>query len=381
MIFSATATVAQEVVRIGHISQVDDTRYSQDWGYARLVLPPRINTVQAVEMAISDMSFVADVANISFELVAVEVENLQAAQTMISDMATQEIGFVILDLPFEMVREIASNFDRPDMVLINTTAPNDTLRQVCAPWLLHSGPSNRMKMDSFAQFLRFSNWTKTLVLFGENPADQTLVDAFEFSAKRMGISIVDARSFTLSANPSRRNENNIRLLTANARYDAVFVADSRGEFGRFIPYATTLPRPTIGSVGLVSTSWHWAFERDGATQVSSRFDRYTGGRKMSEQDWANWMAAKSVMNAYVKNKERTPVNLANYLRSDRVRLDGSKGVAMSYRSWNGQLRMPLLLATADAVIAVTPMDGFLHRTNNLDTLGVDEPEASAACDN
>ncbi len=40
--------------------------------------------------------------------------------------------------------------------------------------------------------------------------------------------------------------------------------------------------------------------------------------------------------------------------------------------WSGQLRQPILLATRDAVIGRAPIEGFLHPTNNLDTLGLDE---------
>jgi ABC transporter substrate binding protein (PQQ-dependent alcohol dehydrogenase system) len=55
-------------------------------------------------------------------------------------------------------------------------------------------------------------------------------------------------------------------------------------------------------------------------------------------------------------------------------LDGSKGVAMSFRPWDGQLRQPLLLTDGQAVIETMPGDGVLHPRNRLDTLGADAPE-------
>ena len=63
------------------------------------------------------------------------------------------------------------------------------------------------------------------------------------------------------------------------------------------------------------------------------------------------------------------------MASDAMALDGSKGVQLNYRHWSGQLRMPILLATSDAVIEVAPLSGFMHATNVLDTLGVDQAEA------
>jgi ABC transporter substrate binding protein (PQQ-dependent alcohol dehydrogenase system) len=55
-------------------------------------------------------------------------------------------------------------------------------------------------------------------------------------------------------------------------------------------------------------------------------------------------------------------------------IDGSKGVAMSFRPWDGQLRQPVLLSDGHSVIAIAPADGVLHPKNNLDTLGADAPE-------
>ena len=41
---------------------------------------------------------------------------------------------------------------------------------------------------------------------------------------------------------------------------------------------------------------------------------------------------------------------------------------------------PIMLATPLAVIATAPVDGFLHQTNTLDTLGDDAPETPCRLD-
>ncbi len=164
------------------------------------------------------------------------------------------------------------------------------------------------------------------------------------------------------------------LLTGGiGDYDAVFIADEHGEYARFLPYRTALPRPVIGAVGLVPLEWHWALERYGAPQINLRFERL-GERRMGWQDWATWTAARAVLLAHVKSRDRTPEGIAAFLRSDRLRLDGSKGTPMSFRSWSGQLRMPILLTTQNAVIDIAPLEGFLHRSNTLDALGLDQAE-------
>ena len=368
----AGAAAAKDL-RIGHLSLAGDPRYQQGWGYARLIVPPPIRTVDGAKMAVSDLAFGAEAVNLHPVLdvrESGEAGLVASLQAMVADGAS----VVVLDLPASLVEVVAKAAADLPVILINATAPEDRLRSACYPNMLHSGPSLRMVMDSFVQYLRSMNWMKVLVLVGEDPSDQGLADAFTTSAGRLRLEIVGSRVFTLAANPEAREGNNVRLLTSDLDYDVVFVADTRGEFGRYIPYATQLPRPVIGSVGLTAQAWHWAMERDGATQVSSRFDKLTNGRKMSSADWSVWVAVKSVILAYSKVPSGDMTDVMTYLKSPKFRLDGSKGVTLNYRSWDGQLRMPILLSTSDAVIAIAPIEGYLHPDTTLDTLGTDQAE-------
>lgn len=371
----ATPTLADEV-KIGHLSLTKDPRYVQDWGYARLIAPPPVITADAAKMAVSDLKFTTDAVGLTVTLdaqAAAEADLVATAQKM----TAAGDSYLVLDLPGADVKAVAAALKDQPVLLINATAPEDTLRTACYPNMLHSGPSLRQEMDAFTQYLRAMNWVNVLVLVGEDPADAGLADAFTTSAERLRLAIVDRRPFTLAADPQNREGNNIRLLTGDVDYDVVFVADTRGEFGRYVPYATQQPRPVIGSVGLVAVPWHWAYERDGATQVSSRFDKLTG-RKIQAPDWDVWIAVKSILSGVMKNPGQTPLQIRAFLTTDKTKLDGSKGVTLNYRAWDGQLRQPILLATGDAVISVAPVQGFTHQTNTLDTLGTDEAEF--ACD-
>jgi ABC transporter substrate binding protein (PQQ-dependent alcohol dehydrogenase system) len=57
-------------------------------------------------------------------------------------------------------------------------------------------------------------------------------------------------------------------------------------------------------------------------------------------------------------------------------LQGYKGNPLSFRPWDGQMRQPVLLAAPRSLVAVAPIEGFLHPKTELDTLGVDEPETA-----
>lgn len=368
---SAGGALADDLA-IGHLSLADDPRYVQDWGYARLITPPPVVTAQAADMAVKDMAFTADALGLKVTLDAQAVADGDLPATAAAMVAKGE-KFLVLDLPAADVTAVAQALKGQDVLLINATAPEDSLRSACISNMLSSGPSNRQLMDAFAQYLRSMNWLNILVLVGEDPSDAVLADAFQASADRLRLQVVDRRSFTLAADPQNREGNNVKLLTGGVDYDVVFVADTRGEFGRYIPYATQLPRPVIGSIGLTAASWHWAFERDGATQVSSRFDK-AWHRKIQPADWDVWAAVKSIQDGVMKTGGQDPATVRAYLTSDKFKLDGSKGVTLNYRAWDGQMRQPIILGTGDAAIAVAPIEGFTHQTNTLDTLGTDEAE-------
>ena len=365
-----------DVLKIGHLSLLKDPRYGQDWGYARLITPPPVITAEAARMAVSDLQFTTDAVGVSVKLdtqAVTSADVVAAAQKMVA----AGDDYLVLDLPADEVKAVAGALKDQPVLLVNATAPNDSLRTACNPNMVHSGPSRRQEMDAFTQYLRSMNWTDVLILEGEHPDDAGLADAFATSAERLRLAIVDRRLFTLANDPQNREGNNIRLLTGDIDYDVIFVADTRGEFGRFIPYASLLPRPVIGAIGLVAAPWHWAYERDGATQVSSRFDKLTG-RKIQPADWDVWIAVKSIITSVMKVPQAYPPLVRGFMTSNKLKLDGSKGVTLNYRAWDGQLRQPILLGTSDAVIVVAPVQGFSHQTNTLDTLGTDEAEF--ACD-
>ena len=55
-------------------------------------------------------------------------------------------------------------------------------------------------------------------------------------------------------------------------------------------------------------------------------------------------------------------------------VDGSKGVLMGFRPWDGQLRQPIVLSDGMSAVDLMPAEGVLHPKNALDTLGADAPE-------
>ena len=60
----------------------------------------------------------------------------------------------------------------------------------------------------------------------------------------------------------------------------------------------------------------------------------------------------------------------------RFDLAAFKGVPLSFRIWDHQLRQPILIAQPAAMVSVAPEPGFLHERTPLDTLGTDQSESA-----
>ena len=372
------AAEGPEKVVFAWLSLRKDPRYTRKRSYARYLTGALGRPHRGAETAIAESRFIGSAIGVEFSLERFWAKNPDRWGETVAKAVDSGARYLILDAPAQMVDEAARLTRDRDILLLNISARDDSLRQErCRSHLLHIIPSHAMAMDALAQYIVSRNWRKTLMLTGPAPDDARLGAAFERAARRFGVEIVENRPFVFGNDPRKRERNNIALLTAGIEHDVVFVADSDGEFARDLPYRTSQPRPVIGSGGLAAAAWHWAWERHGAPQLEKRFEKIAK-RQMRGVDWAAWMAVKSVVEAMLRTEGADFLEVRDYLLGKEIILDGFKGNRVNFRPWNRQLRQPLLLITHNWVVDRAPLSGFLHRTDNLDTLGFDERES--VCD-
>lgn len=369
-------TGPMSTAKIGFLELRDDVRYHPKVAYTRIQISPALHPVEGARVAVSDTKIITEAANVQLSLDEEQASDADDAIAKLKAMAAAGERFVILDLPGDMVAQVGPALASTRLTMINATAPQDALRAMCLPNMLHAAASDRMLADAYTQFLRHRGWLKVLVLQGDQQRDKEMADAFQQSADRMGINIVGRKQFTLSTDPAERENNDSLLITGGLDYDVIYIADSLGEYSRKLPYNTQLPRPVIGSTGLTASEWHWSWDQDSATQITLRFQRASqGNRVMSGYDWDTWMAFKAIATAYARARSTDPDKIDAYLKGKRLKLDGSKGIEMDFRPWDRQLRMPIVLSTSNSTVGAAPFPEFLHENNKLDSLGVDQPES------
>jgi ABC transporter substrate binding protein (PQQ-dependent alcohol dehydrogenase system) len=367
----------QPRVTIGYVEIVGDARYEPITGFGRLVLKGREHPFAGAQVALDEAQALTRVLKTDFALERISVTSpAEVAGAVLQARDASGIHVFIVDAPAEAFKPLADAVKGRDILVFNATAADDALRRnLCAAELVHTLPSLAMSMDALTQYLVSRKWRDILVFEGPLPADAVMVKALENSAKKFGARIVARQQFKPGTDPREREKNDPALLSAiNRDYDGVFVADHAFDFARQVPYHTVRARPVVGSIDLEPAAWHWTWEHNGAPQVNSRFQKLTGGRHMEGADWAAWIAVKMVVQSILRTRSADFGEQRKFILGD-ASFDGNKGLAVSVRPWDHQLRQAVLLAAPYSVIASAPVEGFLHKTNDLDTLGDDEPES------
>lgn len=369
-------------VTIGYVEIADDLRYEPVRGSDRLILKTRDHPFAGAQIGVDEAVPLVRVLNTEFALERITAKTPgDVAAAVGTAMSEHAIHLFLVDVPAAAFKPLAAAVAGREALLFNVSAEDDTLRRdLCAREFVHVIPSQAMRMDALMQFMVSRKWRDILVLEGPQPGDAQASGALSRSVQKFGARIVATQHFKVGTDPREREQNNPALLTAiRGNYDAVFVADEAFDFVREVPYHTVLPRPVVGSIDLEPEAWHWTWDHNGAPQVNARFERKSGGRRMASGDWAAWVAVKMIVQATLRTRSAEFAKQRDFILGD-AGFDADKGLPVSVRPWDHQLRQAVLLAAPYMVVASAPLEGFLHRTNELDTLGDDEPETPCHLD-
>jgi ABC transporter substrate binding protein (PQQ-dependent alcohol dehydrogenase system) len=345
--------------------------------------PPRLSGLHpwpddlglaGAKLGIKDNQTTGKFLNQSFEfeeVIAKPGEHLSAA---IEPKLQGGADLVIVNAPAAELLAIADLPAAKNIMIFNVAARDENLREEhCRSNVLHTMPTRSMLTDALAQFFVKKQWPKWLLIAGDSNDDIAYANAVRNSAKKFGLSIVDEKNWATDSDLRENAATEVPLMTQDADYDAIVVADENDDFGPSIALNSWLPRPVAGTHGLVATSWSDVIEPWGAIQLQNRFHGVSA-RPMRDVDFAAYIAVRIIGEAVTRTGKIDVPTMRKFILSDALQMSAFKGRGLTFRPWNGQLRQPIHLVTSDAQVAVAPLEGFLHQVNELDTLGVDQPE-------
>jgi ABC transporter substrate binding protein (PQQ-dependent alcohol dehydrogenase system) len=332
--------------------------------------------VIGAELGIKDNNTTGKFTAQNYELIKIIAPLQEDVVKLFTRKVPSDVNFVVVNLPMIQLKQVADSVVGKTKLLLDVATRDDGLRgKQCRANVLHIQPSRAMRADALAQFMLKKRWKKWFLVIGVTDKDQLFANAIKRSAKKFGVKIVAEKKWTHTYDVRRSAQADIPVFTQDITdYDVLVVADEKGLFGEYLSYRTWIPRPIIGSQGLIAASWHVSHEQWGAVQIQNRFKK-ASGRIMQEEDYGAYLAVRAIGEASVRAKSNQFAPIKDYLLSNQFTLQGYKGKALSFRKWNGQLRQPVLLAAPRSLVTVAPLDGFLHQRTVLDTLGYDIKES------
>ncbi|GGF59836.1 branched-chain amino acid ABC transporter substrate-binding protein [Alteromonas lipolytica] len=332
-------------------------------------------TLAGAELAIKDSNTTGRFLQHHYKLSGIVADNEQQLVSELTARLNGQPAILLTDVSATTLKVVADLALSNGSVIINAGNADNSLRlSQCRGGLLHTLASRAMLTDALAQFFMARRWREWFLISGESAEDKAFAASVERSAKRFGAKIVERKEWSFDTDLRRSAQREVPLFTQGDDYDVVLVADESDLFGNYVPNNTWLPRPVAGTHGLTPKTWHWVLEQWGATQLQNRFYEQFG-REMLDKDYAAWLAVRSISEAVTRTASNNPKVLYNYLISSNFELAAFKGRKLSFRPWNGQLRQPIPLVHPQGLTSLSPQEGYLHPSTDLDTLGFDKPEA------
>ena len=349
-------------------------------GTPSYLIRPNDEGIAGAEIGIEDANITGKFLGYSLSL---------AHQGAFDSAATDEIAntsVVLIDSPDaqyeQAVRSVVSI--NPSALVVNVASGKDAFRQQhCELNVLHTYPSYQMKTDALGQWLRTKRLSSVLTLRGTHESDQAYLNAFLRTAKKFKLNIVEEKIWQASFDLRRSAFSEIPLFTRTKKpYDAIFSADTQGQYAYSLPFNTHLIVPIMGSAGLKPLGWHFTHEQWGARQLQNRF-KEKFSRNMNDVDFAAYAAIIAISTALQRSENNdsdtlepvTGTKLFNALVDDQLSIAAYKGRQLTFRIGTRQLRQPIALAHEEALVIHAPLPGFLHQRDELDTLG----DATTTC--
>ena len=336
--------------------------------------------VAGARMAVKDNNTTGRFTKQTFALDEVALEGDRDPVAAAKELSGKGVKFFVLALPAAEVLAVADALKGDGAVVFNVGAPDDRLRGAdCRANLFHVLPSRAMQTDALAQYLTLMRWRKIFLIVGPTERDKAYAEAMKNSARKFGLKVTAEKPWTFGPLAKARGDTPTRaeamVFTRGLDYDMAIVADEEGDWGDYVPFRTVDPRPVGGTQGLIATTWHPTLETWGAAQAQNRFRRLAG-RLMRPLDYQAWAAVRTVGEAAAQKRSTDPAVLVPYLVTPEFSLPAYKGVSLTYRPWDHQLRQPVIVVQPKAMVSVAPEQGFIHQRTPLDTLGADQPETA-----
>ena len=364
-------------IRIGYLRLVE----SKQQPISLLDEPNDDDGIAGARLAIDDNNGTGRFTNQHFSIEDLRLKPPDDPAAAAKSLVDKGISLIVVDLPPVMLLSAADAARTGGATLFNAGATDEFAARGELPRQCDPHRPDAFDAGGCARAISFwKRWQRWFLVTGSHPQDALFADALRRAAGRFGAKIVEDRVFKNTGGARRTDSGIVQIqkqmpvFTQNAAaYDVLVAADESNVFAGYLPYRTWDARPVAGSAGLVPTSWDATHDNWGAVQMQNRFIKLAQ-RRMKAIDMQAWTAVRMIGEGATRTQSNDAGKIVAYIKSPSFEIAAFKGQKLTLRDWNLQLRQPILLGDGRTIVSVSPQEGYLHQTSELDTLGYDRPE-------
>ena len=254
--------------------------------------------------------------------------------------------------------------DETGALFLNIASTSDALREDCSAQSFHIEASAAMYLDALAGWYVRAGHRNWVVLYGADAEGQARLDrARQSLGKRhwgakivAEVSVFD-RDFSNALGAAFRKKPDAVLLLTNWHAQIDFLARYAAE-GLTVPvvsfpeaatqtrsyYAAAMAAGRGAGAGHRATLWEPTLDAYGARELNARAAA-RWGRPMDSTGWAAYQAMKIAFDTAQFSGSTDGRAMATWLARDGSVLDLHKGIGVSFRPWDHQLRQSLYLVS------------------------------------
>lgn len=322
------------------------------------------------EMAAEEYAQNARFLGGELELLTVEVADAEAARAAAEWLVTEEEVKALVggfgEAEALALRDVAEARGVP---FLNIGTGSDRLRgEACGRFTFHIVPSDAMYLDALLGFFVRSDFRRWFFVAANDATGEARLERMRwglrtrhFGAREVGHArvpedpeaLAGALDETLQA--IRRTRPEVVLLLVDSAAQLAFL--ERYEASGLEAAVTGMPElaaqtraffaaareaAPVAGAGFRATAWEASLDRYGAREFNARYlDRY--GEPMETPAWAVYQAVKILYESAFIGGARQPKALAEHLTSSQALFDVWKGIGVTFRPWDRQLRQSLYL--------------------------------------
>lgn len=320
---------------------------------------------QGAEMAEEEHLFNADIFGLEFAVPIVRADGADqvtaAAQTLLDE---QEIVAVAGGFTLDEAAALSAWSAETGVPFLNVGAEHDALRNdLCEATSFHVAPSAGMYLDALVGWYVRSAFRDWFFVLGEGMDAEALADRTRWSMRERHFGAREAGRASFErggdagalADAIDRSGADVVLLLMDAEHQLETMAALEETGSTTIvagfPTGETQTRtffdlsrtvaPTLGTDHR-ATAWEASLDAYGAREINARF-RDMFGVPMEPSAWATYQAVKVVFEAATLGGSSDPEAVVEYITGPEGVFDVWKGIGVTFRPWDHQLRQSLFL--------------------------------------